>query len=237
MCSFPGNCFNMNCGKAHTADKCPSPDACQDFHCPNRHSKQRPRCCHSGNTCRKPDCTFLHPRDRQVPVPAARAVASPQQAPQIAQTLPSPGSKIIRVVGFGPHVHDFTMAAQKLQDALTQFSRHQVIVDIPNRANVRNSNAQAFAHFESCGAAQSAAQWINAAAATGLDLGALKAEVHCHAVPASTAAQATASVPAQARVAAAPSGRMQNGPWRSASQPSGGAQFQGPPPPSQVLML
>ncbi|KAL3130380.1 hypothetical protein ABBQ38_008205 [Trebouxia sp. C0009 RCD-2024] len=234
MCNRPKNCFNISCGRAHTADICPSPDVCQDFHCPNRHSKQRTRCCNFGYTCHRPDCAFLHPRDRQVPVPAARAAAqAPNRAPQPAQAPASPGSKVIKVVGFGPHVSDLTMVGQKLQDALTEFSHHQVIVDIPNRANVQSTNAQAFAYFESCGAAQSAAQWINGAAASGLDLGALKAEVYSPAVSGTTPAQATASMPSQARVAGAPSGSMQNGPHRSASQPNDRARFPGPPPPPQ----
>lgn len=103
------------------------------------------------------------------------------------------------------------MAGQKLQDALKQLSRHQVIIEIPNRASVLSINAEAFAYFpaESYGAAKVAAEWINSAAAKDLELGTLKAEL----VPPTAAAGANANAQGHARAASggAPAASMQTG--------------------------
>ena len=130
MCCHPKDCFHMHCNKIHTVDICPDLNLCQDYHCSNRHSKLRPRCCFEGAACQKSTCDFLHPYNREVASPAKRSQAAAQrQGPQAV--LPAAHqSPITKVTEFGPQ--DLNMAGQELQDALKQLSCHQVIVKLPN---------------------------------------------------------------------------------------------------------
>ena len=189
FCVYPATCFNMNCGKGHTAEKCSNIHSCLDFHCRNRHSKQRQRPCISGAKCRNPQCLFLHPADRVIAPPNGRPRASasralPQANPPVAKPEARSTSTIVKITGFGPQVTDLGSAGQKLEDALSVLSHHQVIVDIPNRANVSYRNAEAFVHLDSAAAAEAAVRWMNLPA-NSLGLGPLRAALHSLNAPAS----------------------------------------------------
>ena len=119
-CQYGKACFNIKgCNKKHPVEEiCVLVDTCIDYHCNKRHSKQRPRPCNFGLKCKKNgSCQFLHPSDH------CAGSSSANNNGQLATVKFTPApvkptTKMLKFTGFGHQIDDFTVAGQKLQNAL-----------------------------------------------------------------------------------------------------------------------
>ena len=83
---------------------------------------------------------------------------------------------MLKFTGFGHQIDDFTVAGQKLQDALRSLGDQEVVVNIP-LAGASQNGVVGFAYFSSTGFAEAAAQHFKSVPAL-LELGDLRAELH-----------------------------------------------------------
>ena len=60
-CKHEENCFNQKCTKAHTRAWCSFAGRCNNYHCTNRHPKDRKAKCSRAGDCNNKKCNFLHP--------------------------------------------------------------------------------------------------------------------------------------------------------------------------------
>ncbi len=177
-CQYGKACFNIKgCNKKHPVEEiCVLVDTCIDYHCNKRHSKQRPRPCNFGLKCKKNgSCQFLHPTDH------CAGSSSANNNGQLATVKSTPApvkptTKMLKFTGFGHQIDDFTVAGQKLQDALRSLGDQEVDVNIPS-AGASQTGVVGFACFSSTGFAEAAAQHFKSVPAL-LELGDLRAELH-----------------------------------------------------------
>ncbi len=176
-CQYGKACFNIKgCHNRHPVEEiCLLVDTCNDYHCNKRHSKSRPRPCNFGLKCKKHGRQFLHPTGHCAGSSSGNnngLLATVKSTP----TPVKPTTKMLKFTGFGHQIDDFTVAGQKLQDALRSLGDQEVYVNIP-QAGISQSGVVGFAHFSSTGFAEAAAQHFKSVPAT-LELGDLRAELY-----------------------------------------------------------